>query len=478
MHQAELVFNGVDGASGGYLLASLTPAQIVALARGEPLDREEQAALQVRHEQTLDGAGVAENVEDPTDLAQAGWGAIFAAGADPAVREALAPLLDHRRAQATPRDERFYQEYTGEDGYQPGESTVRFLARHGAGPGPADPRNVPYYLLIVGDPEAIPYRFQYQLDVQYAVGRLHFDTLDEYASYARTVVGAEGVIGRTTPCRATFFGVRNAGDRATELSAEYLVAPLAEAVAGAFPEWQVETVLAEAASKARLAGLLGGAETPSLLFTASHCLGFPHDDGRQRDHQGAILCQDWPGPRAWRGPIPPAHYFSADDVSTDIGAGAGLGGLVAFVFGCFGAGTPHLDSFAHETTGERQALAPHAFVARLPQRLLGHPRGGALAVVGHVDRAWSYSYAWYEAGAQLGVFESALQRLMKGYPVGYAMEFFDERYAELSTLIAAELEEMRYGYEPDEWELAGLWTANNDARGYVIVGDPAVRLGR
>jgi V8-like Glu-specific endopeptidase len=472
-----LVFNGINAATGDYLLPPL-PAEVIGrIARGEKLDERHLEELRyrfTRKNKTYLGpkAGV-----DPNKLEEAGWGVIFAHNASPAVREALLPLLKLRGSQAG----KYYQEFgpfaecsskkcKGLCGYRTNETKGEFLARHGAGPGPADPDNVPYYLLIVGDPEDIPFRFQYQLDVQYAVGRIAFDDVESYANYAASVVEAE-----TRPLslsrKAVFFAASNPDDDATSLSSSDLVGPLFTKVA-ATPSWEFEKIVADGATKAALGEVLGGANTPGFLFTATHGVGFPEGDRRQLRHQGALLCQDWPGP-SWKQPIPESFYFSGDDVGRD----ANPFGLIAFFFACYGAGTPRLDDFAHAAFKEtRPAIAPHAFLAGLPRRLLSHPKGGALAVVGHVDRAWSYSFHWERAGSQVQTFEAAIKLMLEGRPLGSAVEFFNERYAELSSDLTDKLEAIRWGETPNDYELAGMWTANNDSRSYVIIGDPAVRL--
>ncbi|MEN9938845.1 MAG: hypothetical protein RLZZ387_5424 [Chloroflexota bacterium] len=479
-----LVFNGVDVERGDYLLPPLTPHDVAGIAEGKPLDPERLDALRRRREQSNQGQvlGVMAGIR-PDVLAEAGWGVVFPRFVDalPLI-DALRPLLDLRREQVGHGSRRF-QVYHQHEGARKDQRAAEWVAERGGGPGPVDPDRVPYYLLIVASPEEIPFEFQYDLDIQHAVGRLHFDTLDEYASYARSVVAAEkGEV--LLPRRLTFFGVENLDDQATRLSARDLVGRLAADIVSdrvALPDmagWDVRSVLRDEASKDRLAALLGGAETPGLLFTASHGAGFSEFDTtvrkeRQRRHQGALICKEWPGPRV-RQPLSEQMYFSGDD----LGAGANVLGTVAFMFACFGAGTPRLDDFAHKkgVTAAPEPIAPAPFIARLPQRLLGHPRGGALAVVGHVERATGYSFSWPESGEQTPVFRSALRQLLRGERVGVALEDFNERFAELGTLLSAEQTRRLRNQASDDMYLARIWTASNDARSYIVFGDPAVRL--
>ena len=414
---------------------------------------------------------------DPKDLAQAGWGLIFPASMDAqhkdAIKDAFKPLLDLRREQAGD----LFRIYEGGDGYRPKETASQFVPRYGARVSdPVDPRKVPYYLLIVGSPEEIPFHFQYQLDVQYAVGRIDFgDDLDAYAHYAASVVAAE-TGGAAFPRKATFFGVSYAGDRATELSADRLVKPLCEYIdqrCGA--RWQIDRVLPEDAKKARLMSLLAGDEKPAFLFAASHGMEFDKKDpeGHQEPYQGALLCADWKGPASEPGKIPRDYYLAGDDLAGD----ADLQGLIAFFFACYSAGTPRFDEFTKQAFKESgETITERPFLAALPRAMLSLPKG-ALAVIGHVERAWGTSYLGARESEQIAVFSSAVERLLNGHPVGSAMEYFNARYAALSTELTDAIEKAElFGLALNPYELAEMWTANNDARGYIIVGDPAVRL--
>jgi hypothetical protein len=461
-----LYFNGIDGDTGQYALPPMTGNELSSFIRQES-QPENLAELRYRYEETTKKTmGVRDGI-DPKQLDQTGWGVIFSANANPAIKEALTGLLELRSQQAG----QYFRIYEGGEGYRPDESKSQFLARHGAGPGSADPEKVPYYLLIVGSPQEIPYRFQSQLDVQYAVGRIHFEDLQEYANYAGSVVEAE-TGGLKLPRQASFFGVANPGDKATNLSSKFLIEAVYEKFTDELSDWKLNAYMREQATKEQLHRLLGGDQTPALLFSGSHGMSFSMESGRQIPHQGALLCQDWPGVERWRGEIPQDFYFAGDDLNRE----ASLLGLIAFFFACYGAGTPLNDEFSKQAFKARTAIAPYPFLAQLPTKMLSHPRGGALAVIGHIERAWTYSFSWPKAGVQTAVFEDTIKRLFDGHPVGSALEYFNQRYAELSTVLADELEEIEFNKQYDPYELAGMWTANNDARGYALIGDPAVRL--
>ena len=127
----ELFVNGVNAdGTVGYEIP--IDSEVVArAARGDKLTKDELNTLRLKKRGSEAHFGVAEGV-DAEKLDSAGWGVIFPAGlterSREAIREALKPLLDHRRSQAGET----YQEYMDpESGVRVGETKVDFLKRYG-----------------------------------------------------------------------------------------------------------------------------------------------------------------------------------------------------------------------------------------------------------------------------------------------------------------------------------------------------------
>jgi hypothetical protein len=142
---------------------------------------------------------------------------IFPANAEAARVEALQDALKELSLHARTgcRAVRaLFQGYAGPDGYRAGESKQDWLTRQGAGPGPANPDKVPYYLLLVGDRrKSLPLPVPARRAVCRRADPLR--PLEDYARYARSVVEAENPACPS----AAFFGVANPDDKATSLSA-------------------------------------------------------------------------------------------------------------------------------------------------------------------------------------------------------------------------------------------------------------------
>lgn len=442
----KVTFGGLDGASGGYCLPPCGFDSLPDLLRG----------FRPRGISRILKAGL-----DPLDLGEAGWGVVWPSETPDAVRDALAPLLSRRHEQAGP--------LLCELETTPEESALDFLERYDSGPDTVDPRKVPYYLLIIGPPGVVPFDLQTELGVSRAVGRIAFESADGYAEYVEHLVGYERRRA-PDPRTMTFFGVENQDDPLTRSAVEDFVKHLELNVAQRRRDWKLETLLRHAATKARLKELLVKEGAPSLLFTVGHAVRYRRGSQKQATHQGALVCADWPGPELWKGqgPMSDSHMLTASDVSP----GADLSGLIALLVACYSAGTPRLDAYGF---GSPEALADEPFVSPLPRTLL---RRGALAVIGHVDLALEQSFLWYDAGPQSEAFASVLYELTAGYPVGFAFRYLSQRYAELAVYAARSVRKALQGTAGGavSWRDFHHWAAYEDARNYVLLGDPAARL--
>ena len=464
-----LYLNGINALTGEYLVAPMSVEEAGRQAAGGQAPTADHAGWLRRLAKRFTGRffGLPADV-DPTDLAQAGWAVVFARDTPDAVRAALQPLLDHRASQA----KSLFRVLD----YQPGEAREAWLARYKAHGSDVNPANVPYYLLLVGHPDQIPFEFQYLLDIDYAVGRIAFDTPEDYARYAQAVVGYETAPKVTTTREVVYWGTQHPRDRATQLSADKLITPLSSGLPGATDPtvaqkygFQARCFKAADATKANLLSVLHSPAPPAVLFTASHGMaGWPKGDPRQRAANGALLCQDWPGP----GAVSPDHYLAA----TDLADNARLDGMIAVVFACYGAGTPRFDPFLMYPTSGPVEVADAPFVSALGRRLL---TAGALAVVGHIDRAWGYSLEAQGAGAQIQPFRNLLTRLLRGDPIGQGTIDFSQRFATYSADLLNRLDpSAQVARQATDLALAKAWVERNDAQSYVVLGDPAVRLRR
>ncbi|HWE94633.1 MAG TPA: C25 family cysteine peptidase [Tepidisphaeraceae bacterium] len=460
-----IYFNGINAATGQYAVAPLTTKELGA--RLQPVPSVPSIA-------GLESFGVPFRV-DLTNLAQAGWGIVFAEDATEDLRKALALLTERRSKAAGPLFKLL--------DYKKGEQIRDWYQRHSIEFANFEPTRVPYYLLLVGPPTSIPFDFQWLLAVEYAVGRLSFDTIDEYRRYAASVVAYETQDKVNNAREVVYWGTRHPGDPATSLSSSMLLDPLVNGVKDGPPSqrkslhddlgYAGKAYVAEDGVRAALLSAVSGPKPPALLFTASHGMEVPSGLPNQLSDNGGLLCQDWTG----FGSIKREHYVTGADISDD----ANVSGMVAFCFACYGAGTPDRDDFFRRLgdAGNLPPRAPQPFVAALPRRLLAHPRGSALAVIGHVDRAFGCSIRPAKlSSSQIGPFRNGLSFILDGAPVGWAIsQQFSQRYTTLSAMLNDALSPSRpANLRPTDRDLVMYWLETNDARNYVVLGDPAVQI--
>lgn len=400
----------------------------------------------------------------PEELSSVGWGVVYAPNTPPAVRDALKPLVEQRKSKSG----RHFKEIE----YVPGETPGAFLTRFNVAWGSVQPHRLPYHLLLVGSPEDIPFEFQYQLDIEYSVGRLHFDgdAVEPYATYVKNVLEYEASAIVPRPREVGFFAPVHGGDVPTQMAFRHFIRPLSERQDEDGPTHVLEQVQATAkvltgaeASREKLQQWLGGGSSqPAVIWTSGHGMAFDATDPEQAALQGALLTGDWSGFNT----MERKHYLAGSDLGSD----ADLRGMVAFLFACFGAGTPKIDSYPG-ASGERREIAPRSFIAALPQAMLAR---GALGVIGHIDIAYGYSFKPRGVKSpQVGPYSNCLGYLLSGKCLGTATCDLSGRAATLGAQVADTLLSNK---PATPTETVAMWCERNDARGYVLLGDPSIRL--
>ncbi len=434
----------------------------------------------VQREALVDGV-LRDDLSDPQDLVKQGWGIVITDDEHGSRLLSAVEELCNARKEQQGRNIKVYCVPAGMNAER-----AALWKRQVYWDAKVRPEERPRYLLILGDLDGVSLEFQQIVGADVFVGRLAFPDTDGFSAYARKVVLWEKEPSTEKLGRALFYTV-NDGTAATTTAARRLVSPLMATSQesqrnGYLRAAEMTSIPYEGGANdpisllvSRLAQL-----SPSLFFSVSHGLGPPRggfDSAHERRAlQGAMCFEN-------------GKTLSGNDLAGQ----SFLPGGVWFMLSCYGGATPSTSAYHRWLKELRQNDAyrdsvdvvleglPRAgerpFVAALPQTLLANPRG-PLAVIAHADLAWSCSFEeWGVKQGHSERFSGLVTGIVNAQRVGTAFHdlyrFLGETNTELLT---------RYDLDeaPDnpDWriERSRLWMQRNDLAGYMLLGDPAVRL--
>lgn len=460
-----------------------------ALQEGLSLAATAEAELPARGDAGAGRDTLADLSGDASDLRAQRWGLVVSDDARGTRLASLLAPLSERRGQQQGAPPHVYR-------VAPGMSAAQATAWVN---GPyrdevsRDATRLPRYLLLLGDADGVSWELQQALSRHGAFpGRLAFDADGDYQAYVEKVLAWEHA---SVPARkALFYAVRD-GSAAVSSGMTGLLAPSRASLEAAFGRGpggitsigEAAEQLSPAALESEAGQMLSyAAATPGSLFLSlSHGVGLPAGEAfaKRRAVQGALQLH---GERA----LGPADVTSAPFFE----------GGAWFFFACFSAGTPASSAYGTWLSGLSKMgrwgspiaevlgalpAPPAPFVAALPKAALASPRG-PLAVIGHVDLAWSWSYL---AGSLATGKTTYLDRHERFDVVFHALlrrRRFGAALHELASAGAAVGQTLltMYGNDaiaPDEdpkraAQRAYLWLEHHDLGAYVLLGDPAAQL--
>ncbi|WP_437586788.1 hypothetical protein [Sorangium sp. So ce1000] len=417
-----------------------------------------------------------EETGDPDDLEEQRWGVVAPEGAAGDRLIALVqPLIDARREAQGGHEVMIFRVPAA----MSAEEAARWRKQR-FDVGAELARGLPRYQLILGDLHEVPLALQQHQATDGFVGRLCFREERAYEAYVDKVLRWEKARAEAAGS-AAFFTVRD-GTAATTIGHRSLAEP-AIAQLGRYKldvaDLGDQGDQGEPSPDAFLEAVKR--PEPTMLFSISHGAGAPRggwkSENDQRDRQGAMS-------------------FRRDKLSGgDLGGAPFLPGGIWFMLACYGAGTPDVSAYRHwlerlkrsgHFGGQTDAVlaglpqgGQRPFIARLPQVVLANPNG-PLAVMGHVDLAWTYSFQERDTGIALSrpsKFVEVVRATLETSRVGSSFR----ELLKASLLTNVELTSLydsaeRLGAAPDPARLGHLWMLRQDLSGYVLLGDPAVRL--